>query len=65
MSHPKLVEVLAKAFLELVGDNLDKSHRFAQLGMVLLLLPLAYIYLFSSTYEPFHRGFFCDDQSLK
>lgn len=52
MSHPKLVEVLAKAFLEL-------------LGMVLLLLPLAYIYLFSSTYEPFHRGFFCDDQSLK
>ena len=65
MSHPKLVEVLAKAFLELVGDNLEKSHCFRQLGMVLLLLPLAYIYLFSSTYEPFHRGFFCDDQSLK
>jgi len=52
MSSVKLGPVLAKAFLELVG-------------MLLLLLPLAYIYLFTSTYDPFHRGFFCDDQDLK
>ena len=38
---------------------------FFQVGMLLLLLPLAYIYLFTSTYDPFHRGFFCDDQDLK
>ena len=32
MSHPKLVEVLAKAFLELVGDNLDKITPFSSAG---------------------------------
>jgi len=33
--------------------------------LVLLLMPMAYIYVFSSHYAPHHRGFFCDDQNLK
>jgi len=52
LSHPKIADVVAKAFLEVVG-------------IVLLLLPLAYIYIFSANFEPFHRGFFCSDQNLK
>jgi len=34
-------------------------------GMLILVLPMAYIYVFTSHFEPYHRGFFCDDQSLK
>lgn len=52
MSGPTLGVVLGKACLELVG-------------MGLLLLPMAYIYVFTAHFEPFHRGFFCDDQDLK
>jgi hypothetical protein len=34
----------------------------AMLGMV---MPMAYIYVIASHYEPYKRGFFCDDQNLK
>ena len=49
---PSCEEVLAKAFLEI-------------LGLLLLITPMAYIYVFSSNYDQYHRGFFCDDQNLK
>eukprot|EP00092_Neocalanus_flemingeri_P008740 GFUD01009413.1.p1 GENE.GFUD01009413.1~~GFUD01009413.1.p1 ORF type:complete len:369 (-),score=54.02 GFUD01009413.1:923-2029(-) len=49
---PSCEEVLAKAFLEIVG-------------LLILITPMAYIYVFASNFEPFHRGFFCDDQNLK
>lgn len=49
---PSCGEVLFKAFLEIFG-------------LLLLTTPMAYIYVFSSQYDPFHRGFFCDDQNLK
>jgi len=50
---PSCQEVLGKAFLEIFG-------------LLLLLTPMAYIYVFSaSQHDPFHRGFFCDDQNLK
>ena len=65
MSSLKLGPVLAKAFLELVGHMSHNIFNMIQVGMILLLLPLAYIYLFTSTYDPFHRGFFCNDQDLK
>ena len=52
MSVPTCLEVLSKACLEVIG-------------MVALLSPLGYIYVFSSHYDPFHRGFFCDDENLK
>ena len=52
MSSPTCLEVISKAGLEIVG-------------MVALLMPLGYIYVFTSHYDPFHRGFFCDDQNLK
>jgi len=49
---PSCGEVLSKAFLEI-------------LGLLLLITPMAYIYVFSSHYDPYQRGFFCDDQNLK
>ena len=49
---PSCKNVLAKGVLDI-------------LCMVLLLMPMAYIYVFSSHYDPFQRGFFCDDQNLK
>eukprot|EP00092_Neocalanus_flemingeri_P037310 GFUD01040633.1.p1 GENE.GFUD01040633.1~~GFUD01040633.1.p1 ORF type:complete len:332 (-),score=65.63 GFUD01040633.1:181-1176(-) len=49
---PDCHDVLAKGCLEIFG-------------LVLLIMPMAYIYVFSSHYDPFHRGFFCDDQNLK
>jgi len=49
---PTCAEVLSKAFLEIFG-------------LLLLVTPMAYIYVFSSNYDPYHRGFFCDDQNLK
>ena len=49
---PSCKNVLGKGVLEI-------------LCMVLLLMPMAYIYVFSSHYDPFQRGFFCDDQNLK
>jgi len=52
MSGPTCLDVITKASLEIIG-------------MVALLMPLGYIYVFTSHYEPFHRGFFCDDQNLK
>lgn len=52
MTSPTCLEVLSKAGLEVIG-------------MVALLMPLGYIYVFTGQYEPFHRGFFCDDQNLK
>jgi len=51
-SVPSCTEVLAKAFLEI-------------LGFLLLISPMAYIYVFASQFHPYHRGFFCDDQNLK
>jgi len=46
-------DVAFKAGLELVA-------------LLVLIIPMAYIYVFTSgTYEPFHRGFYCDDQNLK
>jgi len=52
MTVPTCLDVISKASLEV-------------LGMIALLLPLGYIYVFSSHYDPFHRGFFCDDENLK
>lgn len=52
MEGPTCSEVIAKASLEL-------------LGLLVLILPMAYVYVFTSDYEPYHRGFFCDDQNLK
>jgi len=49
---PSCKEALPKGFLEI-------------LGLFLLITPMAYIYVFASEYEPYHRGFFCDDQNLK
>jgi len=49
---PSCVEVMAKASLEI-------------LGLLVLILPMAYVYVFTKNYEPFKRGFFCDDQNLK
>ena len=51
-SGPSCKEVIPKGFLEI-------------LGLILLIMPMAYIYVFASEYEPYHRGFFCDDQNLK
>ena len=51
-SIPTCKEVLAKAFLEI-------------LGFLLLISPMAYIYVFASQFHPYHRGFFCNDESLK
>eukprot|EP00088_Acartia_fossae_P058973 TRINITY_DN6951_c0_g1_i2.p1 TRINITY_DN6951_c0_g1~~TRINITY_DN6951_c0_g1_i2.p1 ORF type:complete len:392 (-),score=41.20 TRINITY_DN6951_c0_g1_i2:798-1973(-) len=44
--------VLAKGLLQIVC-------------LIALLMPMAYIYVFTSNFEPYHRGFFCDDQNLK
>merc|ERR1712123_84269 len=33
--------------------------------MVLLLIPIGYINVFTRHFEPFHRGFFCDDKTIK
>jgi len=52
MARPTCVEVLSKAALEIVG-------------MICLLMPLGYIYVFTSHYDPYHRGFFCSDENLK
>eukprot|EP00090_Calanus_glacialis_P003678 TRINITY_DN12701_c0_g1_i7.p1 TRINITY_DN12701_c0_g1~~TRINITY_DN12701_c0_g1_i7.p1 ORF type:complete len:364 (-),score=63.45 TRINITY_DN12701_c0_g1_i7:393-1484(-) len=49
---PHCEEVLAKAFLEIIG-------------FLLLISPMAYIYVFASQFHPYHRGFFCNDQNLK
>ena len=51
-SGPSCKEVITKGFLEI-------------LGLLLLITPMACIYVFASEYEPYHRGFFCDDQNLK
>lgn len=50
--NPSCRDVLAKGTLEIIG-------------LFVLLLPMAYIYVFAHPFEPFHRGFFCDDQNLK
>merc|ERR1712106_807647 len=49
---PSCKEALPKGFLEI-------------LGFLLLISPMAYIYVFASQFHPYHRGFFCDDQNLK
>ena len=51
-SRPRCKEMIPKGFLEMFG-------------LLLLITPMAYIYVFASDFEPFHRGFFCDDQNLK
>jgi len=51
-SGPKCRDVLPKGFLEIFG-------------LILLITPMAYIYVFPGEYDPFHRGFYCDDQNLK
>ena len=35
------------------------------IAMVAMVMPMAYIYVIASRYEPYKRGFFCDDQNLK
>ena len=52
MSSPKCGHVSSKAGLELVG-------------MLLLAVPLGYIYVFTGHHQPFHRGFYCDDKTIK
>ena len=42
MEGPTCSEVIAKASLEL-------------LGLLVLILPMAYVYVFTSDYEPYHR----------
>jgi len=49
---PTCKDVLPKAFLQFIC-------------LLLLLLPMAYIYVLTANFEPFHRGFYCDDQNLK
>jgi len=49
---PSCKDVVAKGILEIFC-------------MVLLIMPMAYIYVFSRQFDPFIRGFFCDDQNLK
>jgi phosphatidate phosphatase len=49
---PTCKEVLAKALLEI-------------LGFILLISPMAYVYVFASQFHPYQRGFFCNDQNLK
>ena len=51
-SGPSCKDVVAKVCLEIFC-------------MVLLIMPMAYIYIFSRQFDPFMRGFFCDDQNLK
>jgi len=45
-------------------DVLTKSS-LEILGLIILILPMAFVYVFSHPYDPFHRGFFCNDESLK
>jgi len=33
--------------------------------MFILVIPLGYFYVFTKNFEPFHRGFYCDDQTIK
>lgn len=49
---PSCGEVVGKAVIEI-------------LGFVVLILPMAYIYVFTKQYSPYQRGFFCDDENLK
>jgi phosphatidate phosphatase len=44
--------VLAKGLLQIIC-------------LIGLLMPMAYIYVFTKDFDPFQRGFFCDDQNLK
>jgi hypothetical protein len=34
-------------------------------GLLILVLPMFHIYVFKGHYEPYKRGFFCDDENLK
>ena len=52
MSPPTCIDDVCKAGLEIIG-------------MVALLMPLGYIYVFTSHFLPFQRGFFCDDENIK
>ena len=49
---PTCQEVLAKGFLQFVF-------------LLILVMPMFYIYVLTANYEPYHRGFFCDDQNIK
>lgn len=51
-SEPSCREVIPRGFLEI-------------LCLLLLITHMAYIYVIASEYEPYQRGFFCDDQNLK
>ena len=33
--------------------------------LLVLVLPMFYIYVLTANYEPYHRGFFCSDDNLK
>jgi len=50
--EPTCRDVLARGTLEIFA-------------LVVLILPMAYIYVFASPFSPFHRGFYCSDQNLK
>ena len=49
---PTCQEVLVKSSLQVVF-------------LLILVTPMAYIYVLTANYEPYHRGFYCDDQNLK
>jgi len=51
-ADPKCSDSLPKGLLEI-------------LGLIGLIAPMAYIYVFPGQHEPFHRGFYCDDENLK
>lgn len=51
-NNPSCNELLARGALEICA-------------LIVFIMPMAYIYVFTSNFPPFHRGFFCDDQNLK
>jgi len=52
MTVPSCSQVTYKTALEL-------------LGMLLILIPIGYIYIFTGHIEPYNRGFYCDDKTIK
>ena len=49
---PRCLDVSVKVCLE-------------ELGLLILAIPMLYIYVITPQYNPVQRGFFCDDESLK
>ena len=51
-NQPTCQEVLVKASLQIFF-------------MFALVMPMAYIYVLTANYQPYQRGFYCDDQNIK